>query len=134
MGGDWESLIKSVERALMAITLDRILTEEALYTFLCEIDSLLNNRPVTPSSDDINDYEAITPNHLILSNSSSNHSPCKCQNDKTYYRKKWRAVQAAANMFWNRWRKEYLPKLIQQRKWYSKSKKSKIRRLSHYTE
>ena len=118
MGGAWESLIKSVKRSLKAITLDRIFTEEALYTFLCEVESLLNNRPVTPSSDDINDYEALTPNHLILGNSSSNNPPCKCQNDEIYYREKWRAVQGAANMFWNRWRKEYFPTLIQRWKWY----------------
>ena len=66
-----------MKRALKAITLDHIFTEEALYTFLCEVESLLNNCPVTPSSDDINDYQALTPNHLILGNSSSNHSPCK---------------------------------------------------------
>ena len=130
MGVAWESLIKSVKRSLKAITLDRIFTEEALYTFLCEVESLLNNHPVTPSSDDINDYEALTPNHLILGNSSSNYSPCKCQNDEIYYRKKRRAVQAAANMFWNRWRKEYLPTM----KMVPKRKKSKIRRLSNYTE
>ena len=87
MGGAWESLIKSVERALKAITLDCIFTEEALCTFLCEVESLLNNHPVTPSSSDINDYEALTPNHLMLSNSSSNQSPCKCQNDEIFYRK-----------------------------------------------
>ena len=101
MGGAWESLIKSVKRALKAITLDGIFTKEALHTFLCEVESLLNNRPVTPSSDDVNDYEALTPNRLILGNSSSNDSPCKCQNDEIYYRKKWRAVQAAANMLWH---------------------------------
>ena len=126
MGGAWESLIKSVKRALKAITLDGIFTKEALHTFLCEVESLLNNRPVTPSSDDVNDYEALTPNRLILGNSSSNDSPCKCQNDEIYYRKKWRAVQAAANMFWNRWRKEYLPTLIQRRKWYRNAKNLKF--------
>ena len=87
MGGAWKSLIKSMKRALKIITLDRIFTEEALCTFLCEVESLLNNRPVTPSRDDINDYEALTPNHLMLSNSSSNYSPYKCQNDEILYRK-----------------------------------------------
>ena len=42
---------------------------------------------------------------------------------------KWRAVQAAANMFWHRWRKEYLPTLLEQRKWYQKSKNLKFRDL-----
>ena len=126
MGGAWESLIKSVKRSLKAITLDRIFTEEALYTFLCEVESLLNKRPVTPSSDDINDCEALTPNHLILGDSSSNNPPYKCQNDEIYYRKKWCAVQGAANMFSNQWRNEYLPTLIQRRKWYRNSKNLKF--------
>ena len=132
MGVAWESLIKSVKRSLKAITLDRIFIEEALYTFLCEVESLLSNHPVTPSSDDINDYEALTPNHLILGNSSSNNPPCKCQNDEIYYRKKWRAVQGAANMFWNRWRKEYLPTLIQRRKWRKEYLPTLIQRRKWY--
>ena len=102
MGVAWDSLIKSVKRLLKVINLDRIFTEEALYTFLCEIESLLNNLPVTAFKDDINDCEALAPSHLILRNSSSNYSLCKCQNDEIYYRKKWCAVQAAANMFWHR--------------------------------
>ena len=87
MGGVWELLIKSVKRSIKAITLDRIFTEEALYTFLYEVESMLNNCPVTLSSDDINCYEALIPNHLMLGNSSSNHSLCKCQ-DEIYYQKK----------------------------------------------
>ena len=50
MGGAWESLIKSVKSSLKATTLDRIFTEEALYTFLCEVESSLNKHPVTPST------------------------------------------------------------------------------------
>ena len=69
-------MIKSVKRSLKAITLDPIFTEEVLYTFLCAVESSPNNHPVTPFSDDINNYEALTPNHLILGNFSSNHSPC----------------------------------------------------------
>ena len=86
MGGALDPLTKLVKRSLKAITLDRIFTKEALYTFPCEVEPLLNNRPVTTSSNDINDYEAPITNHLILGNSLSNYSPCKCQNDKTYHR------------------------------------------------
>ena len=69
------------------------------------------------SSDDINDYEALTPNHILLGHSSSNHAPGVFRDDEINYRKKWRAVQAATNMFWSRWLKEYLPMLVQRRKW-----------------
>ena len=47
-------------------------TEEVLYIFVCEVESLINNHPVAPSSDDINDYQTLAPNHLMLGNSSSN--------------------------------------------------------------
>ena len=117
MGGAWEELIKSVKRNLKAVALACLFTEEALHTFICEVESILNNRPISPSSDDINDYEAPTPNHILLGFSSSNHVPGVFRDNEINYRKKWRAVQVATNMFWSRWLKEYLPMLVQRRKW-----------------
>ena len=73
MGGAWEALIKSVTRTLKAMACDCLFTEEALHTFICEAESILNNQPFTPSSNNINDYEALTPNHILLGHSSSNH-------------------------------------------------------------
>ena len=32
---------------------------------------------------------------------------------------KWKAVQAATNMFWSRWTREYLPMLTERKKWSS---------------
>ena len=48
-------IIKSVKRALRAISTDRIFTDETLRTYLC-----------SPISDDIHDFEAITQNHLLI--------------------------------------------------------------------
>lgn len=42
------------------------LDEEALHTVLCEVESIINSRPVTKASTDPNDLEALTPNHLLL--------------------------------------------------------------------
>ena len=54
MGGVWESLVKSVKETLKAVLKDRILTEDCLYTFLCEGEAVLNSQPLTAISDDIN--------------------------------------------------------------------------------
>ena len=134
MEGAWKSLIKSVQRSLKAVTLDRIFAEETLYTFLCEVEPLLNKRRITPSSDEVNDYEALKRNHLILGNSSSNQLPCKCQNDEIYYRKKM--LCSASSIY-------YVLALMVQgiptniyptTEMLRKLEKSKIRRLSNYTE
>ena len=87
MGGAWEELIKSLKRNLKAVALACLFTEEALHTFICEVESILNNRPILPSSDDINDYEAPTPNHILLGFSSSNHVPGVFRDNEINYRK-----------------------------------------------
>ena len=75
MGGIWESLIKSVKHSLKAIIKDRTFTEDCLHTFLCEVESILNGRPLTAISDDIRDLEPLIANHLLIGSSSSNLSP-----------------------------------------------------------
>ena len=42
MGGVWEALVKTVKRALRTITRERLFTEDALTTFLCEVESIVN--------------------------------------------------------------------------------------------
>ena len=65
IGGAWESLAKSVKKTLKALVKDRIFTEDCPYTFLCEVEAVLNSQPLTAISDDINDLEPLTSNHLL---------------------------------------------------------------------
>ena len=112
MGGVWEALVKTVKRALRTITRERLFTEDALTTFLCEVESIVNQRPLTPSSNSIDDFEALTPYHFLLGSPSSNPSPGVFNDSQINLRTKWKAVQAATNMFWRRRTKEYLPTLV----------------------
>ena len=120
MGGSWESLIKSVKRSLAAITKGRTLTEDVLGTLLCEIESILNNRPLTHISDDIADFDALTPNHILLGTTNSNVEPTQFDDIEINYRKQWKTVQAYTSMFWKRWLSEYLPTLSPRKKWTRK--------------
>ena len=45
---------------------EKVLTDAQLYTLLTEVESIMNNRPLTHLSTDIDDLEALTPNHIIL--------------------------------------------------------------------
>ena len=65
-GGVWERLIRSVRKILYSLLRDQPghLNEESLTTLFCEVEAILNNRPITKLSDDPHDLDALTPNHL----------------------------------------------------------------------
>ena len=117
MGGIWESLVKSVKRALKVIIRDKLFTDESLITFVCEVESILNQRPLTTISDDITDFDALTPYHYLIGTNCQNTNPGVFHKEEIDLFRKWRSVQAATNIFWNRWRREYLPSLNIRKRW-----------------
>ncbi|KAL4008773.1 hypothetical protein ACER0C_002625 [Sarotherodon galilaeus] len=116
-GGVWERLIKSVRKILSATLKTQNLDEESLQTFLCETEAILNSRPITTPSNDPNDLEALTPNHLLLLKARPSLPPGLFQQEDIYARRRWRQVQYMADLFWKRWVREYLPQLQTRQKW-----------------
>lgn len=67
-GEVWERLIKLVKKVLLSVLKEQTLDDEMLHTAFCEVDSILNDRPITMVSSDPNDLEPLTPNHLLQLN------------------------------------------------------------------
>ena len=68
-GGVWERMIRTVRRAMLAVLNSNTrLTEEILHTVLCEVECIVNSRPITKCnvSDDIQDGADLTPNNFLL--------------------------------------------------------------------
>lgn len=84
---------------------------------MCEVESILNSRPLTVFSDDPRDSEPLTPNHLLLLKSDSPMPPGTFQRDDLFSRRRWRQIQYLADIFWKRWSREYLPLLQSRQKW-----------------
>ena len=100
MGGCWESLIKAIKRWLCAILKNSITTVENLRTLLCEVEYIVNNRPLFPTSDDINDYDVLTPNMFLLGYKSRDvNIGDGMQTDQIDCRQKWKQGQSKANMY-----------------------------------
>ncbi len=66
MGGVSERKIRSIRKVMNAQVKEQLLNDEGLNTLMCEIDSILNSRPLTKVSDDQRDASALSPNHLLL--------------------------------------------------------------------
>ena len=90
---------------------------ETLRTVFAEVTSILNSRPICPSSDDPNDLEPLTPNHLLLQRRNLFIPPGVFAKEDLYSRKQWRHAQFIADCFWSRWIREYVPTLQQRSKW-----------------
>jgi len=83
-----------VKQALKTVITDRLLTDETLTTFLCEVESMVNSRLLTPISDDPNDLESITSNHFVM-NKTNDNTPLGRFGDKDLdSRRKWRKLQS----------------------------------------
>ena len=67
-GGVWERLVRSCKKAMYAVLRNRSITEDVLSTTMCLVEQMLNTRPLTPVSSDVNDLESTTPNHFLLGN------------------------------------------------------------------
>ena len=66
MSGVWERLVQITRKHLKSVAGDGLLSDVELRTLLAEVESIVNNRPITAVSDDPDDCSALTPNHFLL--------------------------------------------------------------------
>ena len=117
MSGAWERLVKSVKEVMHILMQDRVLTDSQYATILTEVEAILNNRPLTAASTNVEDLSALTPNHILLGVHRKWDSMLDTTERDVLSRRKWRQVQGAATDFWKRWYAEYLPTLIKRPCW-----------------
>ena len=116
-GGVWERCIRTFRKVMNALLKEQVLDDEGLATLMCEVESIVNGRPLTKVSDDPRDLEALTPNHLLLLRSGPTLPPGVFRKEDHYSRRRWRQVQYLSDVFWRRWLKEYIPSLQERQKW-----------------
>ena len=125
MGGIWERQIRSVKKVLNIILREQTLDDERLSSLFCEVESIVNGRPLTVLSDDPNDESSLTRNHLLLLRGGPDPPPGQFDKSDIYGRR-WRHVQFFSDRFWKRWVRKYLPILQLRRKWLTPERNLQI--------
>ena len=117
-GGLWEAALKSMKRHLRRVMGNSILTYEEMTTILCQIEQVLNNRPLMALTNNPDDIFALTPSILVNgSRLDAIPQPCLQTMDRGHPAKRFRALQQLLSQFWKRWASEYVASLQPRGNW-----------------
>lgn len=109
--------MKSFKRHLKRVVGNELLTFEQFNTFIIEIESILNSRPLTPISIDPNELLVLTPGHFLVGDSLMSLRERDFRDTPSNRLSRWQHLQQLKQHFWTRWHKEYLNELINRNKW-----------------
>jgi Family of unknown function (DUF5641) len=102
------------------------LTFEELTTVTAQIEAILNSRPLTPESNNPENFSALTPGHFLTGAPlTAVTEPCIIDLN-TNRLSRWQILQQMAQTFWKRWSNEYLTRLQQRPKWMTGERKISI--------
>lgn len=120
-GGLWESTVKSTKHHLRRVLGSAHLTYEEMYTVLCQIEGILNSRPLTPLSSDPSDLTALTPFHFLIGRSLSVLPHPPLTDCSPTHLPRYKRVELLRQHFWTRFYKEYISQLQIRTKWKKSS-------------
>ncbi|XP_059608215.1 uncharacterized protein LOC132256052 [Phlebotomus argentipes] len=116
-GGLWEACVKSTKFHLIRAIGSAPVSYEELHTTLCQIECVLNSRPLCTISEDPNDGGMLTPGHFLVGapgNAPPDPDVGRIPENRLSY---WQQCQRRAQEFGKRWRLHYLNTLQQRPKW-----------------
>lgn len=126
MGGLWESGVKAVKSSLRRSIGDQVLDFLELSTVLIQIEGVLNSRPLTPMSNEVNDLEVLTPGHFLIGRPLTAVPEPDVTSSSNNRLRRWFLTQKITQDFWKRWSLEYLNTLTQRYKWQCRRENVKL--------
>ena len=115
----FERLVQSVKRVLKKVLSNSRVKYNEMLTILCEVESILNNRPMTYIYEGLTEHP-LTPNHLIFGRTLKFKAQTfvdevnQLNQESAVKRKAY--VDKILSHFWNRWRDEYILELREHHK------------------
>ncbi|XP_055604233.1 uncharacterized protein LOC129752485 [Uranotaenia lowii] len=119
-GGLWEAAVKSFKSAFKRTIGSRILRYDEMTTVLAQTEAVLNSRPLTPLSDDPDDFEALTPGHFLTQRPLLALGEPDLEDTSDNRLSMWQKSTKYTQLVWKKWSKLYLSDLQTRTKWTRK--------------
>lgn len=117
-GGIFEAAVKSMKTHLFRVIGQLTLSYDEFNTLLCQIEAVLNSRPLFAQSNDPADPLPITPGHFLIGEPLTSLPEFNLTDDNPSRLVRWQVLQQAVQHFWKRWSVDYLHQLQQRSKWF----------------
>lgn len=95
----------------------RFLTYDELHTVVSQIAAILNSRPLTPLSNDPNDFSALTPGHFLVGRPLTSVPEPDLGEIPENRLSHWQRTQDFVQQLWKKWKTQYLSDLHNRTKW-----------------
>jgi hypothetical protein len=91
--------------------------QEEFSTLLCQVEAILNSRPLCPLSTNVENLQVLTPGHFLIGASLLALPDHHLKDVPTNRLSKWLCVQQMMQNWWRQWSQDYLHQLQQRNKW-----------------
>ncbi|XP_055842511.1 uncharacterized protein LOC129909455 [Episyrphus balteatus] len=116
-GGLWEAGVKSIKYHLKRVIGTSTLTYEEISTLLCQIEAVLNSRPLCPLTNDPDDLEPLTPGHFLIGEQLFSPPESNLIDTTISPLNRFDLIQKMKQGFVKRWKKDYIGRLQSRPKW-----------------
>ena len=117
-----ERLVGSVKRGLASVLCEQStvsINDETFNTLAIKVEGIINSRPLTYVSNDVDDLRPITPNDFLLPMCARELPPISDE-DGSPMKTKLKMIDEILTQLWNRFIEEYLPTLNRAERWTRK--------------
>ncbi|GFS95069.1 integrase catalytic domain-containing protein [Trichonephila clavipes] len=115
--GLWEAGVKAFKFHLKRVVGNAHLTLEEFITILCEIEAVLNSRPLTPLTSNFDDFETLTPGHFLVGRTLTSIVEVQITNINENQLSRWEKVIKITQHIYKLWKRDYLNNLQERHKW-----------------
>ncbi|GFW28521.1 integrase catalytic domain-containing protein [Trichonephila clavipes] len=116
-GGLWEAGIKSFKFHFKREAGNSRFTYEEFLTIMTQIEGILNSRPLTPLSMDIDDLSVLTPAHFLIGRPITSINEPNIIHIETNRLNIYQRLTKIVQSIWKRWSNNYLSNFQQRSKW-----------------
>lgn len=117
-GGLWESSVKLTKSHLVKTCKAASFTFEETSTLLCQIEAIVNSRPLYPLSPDPRDLRALTPGHFLIGCPLLELPEPSSNSISLSFNSRWKLLLQMKEKFWRTWSVDYLHLLQTRPKWH----------------